>query len=373
MDKRTTFVGLDVHKETIAVAVATQGGEAAQSLGTIHNAPDAVAALVRKLTAHGPVEVCYEAGPCGYGLQRQLTDLGVPCLVVAPSLIPTRVGDKVKTDRRDARKLARLLRSGDLTPVWVPDEGHEALRDVSRAREDARDDQHRARQRLSKFLLRLGLRPPAGVGAWTQRYHAWLDGLRLAQPGQQLLLGELRQTLAEAAARLARLTAALAALAETSAQAPVIAALQSLRGVGLITAVTVAVEVGDISRFRSARELMAYTGVVPREHSSGGSQRRGRITKTGNSHLRHVVVEAAWHYRHRPQVGPVLAKRQEGQSEAVLTQAWTAQERLHRRYRRLVGRGKSSGQAVVAVARELLGFLWAIGKMVQAETTAAGA
>jgi transposase len=371
MTERTTFVGLDVHKETIAVAMAPHGGEPAQSLGTIRNEPPAVAALIRKLTAHGPIEVCYEAGPCGYGLYRQLTALGVPCLVVAPSLIPTRVGDKVKTDRRDALKLARLLRSGELTPVWVPDESHEALRDVSRAREDARDDQHRARQRLSKFLLRLGIRPPVGVRAWTKRHHAWLDGLRLVQVGQQVVLDEVRRSLAEATARLERLTTALATVAATSPQAPLIGALQSLRGVGLVTAVTVVAEVGDIGRFRSPRELMAYTGVVPREHSSGGSRRRGGITKTGNSHLRHVVVEAAWHYRHPPQVGPVLAKRQQGQSETVVAQAWRAQERLHRRYRRLLARGKSSGQAVVAVARELLGFLWGIGRTVTAETAGA--
>jgi transposase len=366
MRERTTFVGLDVHQETIAVATARHGGGPAQSLGTIPNRPEAVAALVRKLTSYGPIEVCYEAGPCGYVLWRQLSELGIPCSVVAPSLIPTRVGDKVKTDRRDALKLARLFRSGDLTPVWVPDAAHEALRDVSRAREDARDDQHRARQRLRKFLLRLDRRPPAGVRPWTNRYRAWLDGLRLGQPGQQVVLAEYLRTLDEAAARLARLEAALAEVATRSPHAPLIAALQCLRGVGLITAVTVVAELGDLNRFRSARELMAYAGVVPREHSSGGSQRRGGITKTGNSHLRHVVVEAAWHYRHPPHIGPVLAKRQVGQPAAVVQQAWRAQTRLHGRYRQLIGRGKAPNQAVVAVAREVLGFLWGIGRTVTA-------
>lgn len=363
MKKGTTFVGMDVHKETIAVAVADEGG-APRSLGTIPNRPEAVLRLVRKLGPAQSLQVCYEAGPCGYSLQRQLSRLGVPCVVVAPSLVPTRPGDRVKTDRRDALKLAGLLRSGHLTPVWVPDEEHEALRDLVRAREDARQDLLRARHRLSKLLLRLGVRPPQGVRPWTARYRIWLQGLRLPHASQQVVLREYLLAVDQGKERLSRLEAEIAQAAPTSAHAAVIAALQALRGVGLITAVTLVAELGDLRRFHSPRQLMAYAGLVPSEHSSGGSLRRGSITKTGNTHVRHVTVEAAWHYRHAPGLWGALRQRQAGQPETVKAIAWKAQDRLHRRYRRMVGRGKLKQQAVVAMARELLGFVWAIAREV---------
>jgi transposase len=356
--------GLDVHKETITVAVADGRGGEARSVGTIRNQPEAVARLVRKLGGPGRLVCCYEAGPCGYGLQRQLTALGATCQVVAPSLVPTRPGDRVKTDRRDALKLARLLRSGELTAVWVPEAAHEAVRDLSRARGDAREDLQRARQRLGKLLLRLGVHPPAGVRAWTKRHAAWLDTVRLPHPPQQVVLGEYRLAVTQAHERLKRLEGELALAAEQGPHAAVLAALQTCRGVGLITATTLVAELGDLRRFPSPRELMKYVGVVPSEASSGGRQRRGPVTKTGNRHVRHVIVEAAWHYRYPPRLAGLLKRRQAGQPEAVQAIAWKAQGRLHGRYRRLLARGKSKGTVIVALARELLGFLWAIAQQV---------
>lgn len=362
------YVGLDVHKRTITVAVAEAGRGEVRSYATIQNTPGAVAKLVKRL---GPAErlvCCYEAGPCGYGLQRQLTGLGAGCTVVAPSLIPTRPGDRIKTDRRDAEKLARLLRSGELTAVWVPDAEHEALRDLSRARETARDARHRARQQLSKLLLRLGVAEPSGTQRWSQRYWGWLRELRLEQAWQQVVLTDAIETVDAATARLKRLEETLQVAAVTGRHAPLIAALQSLRGVGVITAVTLVAELGDLGRFGSPRPLMAYLGLVPSEHSSGGSQRRGRITKAGNSHARHVLVQAAWHYRHPPKLTSTLLQRQRGQPTAVTEIAWRAQERLHARYRALAGR-KGRQKAVVAVARELAGFIWALARAHADHTT----
>jgi transposase len=373
MAEGITFVGLDVHKDDIAVAIARAGGGAPESRGTIPNRPEAVRTLVRRLGAAATMRCCYEAGPCGYGLQRQLTGLGVVCDVVAPGLVPVKPGERIKTDRRDALKLARLYRSGELTPVWVPDVAHEALRDLTRARGDARADQQRARNRLGKFLLRLDLRPPEGVRPWTARHDRWLDGLRLAEPAQRTVLREYRAAVEEAAARVARLEDEIAEVAQTGPHAALLGALQTLRGVGLVTAATLVAELGDLRRFDHPSQLMAYVGLVPSEHSSGGRQRRGAITKTGNSHVRHVLVEAAGLYRHAPSLRGALRRRQLGQSAEVRRIAWSAQERLHKRWRRLLGRGKLKQQAVVAVARELVGFLWAIARAVTAATTGADA
>jgi transposase len=363
MEQDTKFVGLDVHKDTIAVAVANASGGEPRSVGTIPHTRDAVVQLVRKLGPAERLHCCYEAGPCGYPLQRQLTGLGVRCTVVAPSLVPTKPGDRVKTDRRDALKLARLLRAGELTAVWVPDEAHEALRDLTRARADAREDLHRARQRVLKLLLRQGLAPPPTMKkAWTQKHRAWLQTVRLPQASQQVVLREYLLSVDQGQERLARLEAELAHAAEHSPHTPVLGALQTLRGVGLITATTLVAELGDLSRFRSPRELMAYAGLVPSEHSSGPRQRRGGVTKTGNAHVRHVVVEAAWHYRHAPGLSGPLKRRQAGQPAPIQALSWQAQGRLHRRYRRLLARGKPKPKVIVAIGRELLGFIWAVAR-----------
>jgi transposase len=367
--KRVKFVGLDVHAETIAVAVAERDGEI-RSLGVIPNREDAVRKLVRKL---GPVEelrFCYEAGPTGYALYWQLTKLGAQCEVVAPTLVPVKAGDRVKTDRRDALKLARNYRAGDLTAVWVPDADHEALRDLVRAREAAKKDQLRARHRLSKFLLRHGRRPPMGVKPWTVKYLEWVKrDVHFQTRAQEVTLLDYLHEVEHAATRIARLDGAIeeaVKLAPPKMRA-VIAALQALRGVAQISAVTIVAELGEITRFSKARQLMADGGIVASEDSSGERTRRGSITKTGNAHLRRVVVEAAWAYRHRPSVGATLRKRQEAVSEAVKEIAWKAQHRLHARYGKLLAKGKNKGVVVTAVGRELLGFLWAIGVQVEAE------
>jgi len=366
--KSTRFVGLDVHAATIAAAVAEANGEV-RVLGVIPNQPEAVRRLVKRLGPADQLRACYEAGPCGYTLYWQLAELGVACQVVAPTLVPVKAGDRVKTDRRDAARLARSLRSGDLTPVWVPDAAHEALRDLVRAREAAKKDQLRARHRLQKFLLRHGHRPPAGTKAWTERYRRWLAGLRFELPAQEATRLDYLTEVDHARDRIARLERALDEAIETvpAPMRAVIQALQALRGIAKVAAVTVVAEVGQLSRFARARQLMGYSGAVGSEHSSGPRIRHGGITKTGNAHLRRIVVEAAWSYRHRPAVGAALRQRQARQSEAVKAIAWKAQHRLHHRYRRLLGRGKSKQQVVTAIARELLGFIWAIGVAVERE------
>ncbi len=366
------YLGLDVHAETIAVAVAEPTGEV-RSVGEIPNRPEAIRRLVKKLGAPEQLSACYEAGPTGYVLYWQLTALGVACEVVAPTLIPVKAGDRVKTDRRDAEKLARSYRAGDLTAVWVPEPAHEALRDLVRAREAAKQDQLRARHRLGKFLLRHGQRPPQPMKTWTQKYLAWVKtAVHFSQPAQEATLLDYLHEVDHAAGRLQRLERAIDAVVRT-APAPlgaVIAALQALRGIAQVAAVTIACEVGTFARFRKATQLMGYAGVVAREASSGTRTWRGGITKTGNAHLRRIVVEAAWAYRHRPAVGGELKRRQVGVSDAVKEIAWKAQHRLHDRYRKLVGRGKAKQQAVTAVGRELLGFIWAIGVQVEQQARA---
>ena len=367
--KNVRFVGLDVHAETIAVAVAEPGGEV-RALGVIPNRPESIRKLVMKLEPADDLRVCYEAGPTGYGIYWQLTGLGVRCEVVAPTLVPVKAGDRVKTDRRDAQKLARSYRAGDLTPVWVPDAAHEALRDLVRAREAGKKDQLRARHRLGKFLLRHGRRPPLGTRAWTHRYLLWVKrDVHFEHAAQEATLLDYLHEVEHVADRIARLEDAIDRAVTTAppAMRAVIEALQALRGIALVSAVTVVAEVGELSRFARAPQLMGYSGMGAREDSSGERKRRGGITKTGNAHLRRVVVEAAWAYRHRPAVGAALRKRQATLSEEVKAIAWKAQHRLHGRYRRLVGRGKCPQQVVTAVARELLGFMWAIGVTVEPE------
>lgn len=370
MKKNTRFVGLDVHADTIAVAVADPGE--VRSVGTIPNVPEAVRRLIKKLGGTGiALRICYEAGPCGYALYWQLVELGVHCDVVAPTLVPVKAGDRVKTDRRDAEKLARLYRSGDLTTVWVPDKAHEALRDLVRAREVAKKDQLRARHRLSKFLLRHARRPPSKMTPWTAKYMSWVKTVRFDELAQQIVLADYTNEVDHARARIDRLELAIDDAVKTMPEKlrAVVGALQSLRGIAQTTAVTIVAEVGVLSRFARPKQLMGYSGAVPSENSSGGRVQRGGITKTGNAHLRRVIVEAAWAYQHRPNMSAQLRKRQADQSDEIKAVAWKAQHRLHRRYSLLRAKGKTKQHVVTAVARELLGFIWSIG--VKAEQQAA--
>ncbi|MGH7417532.1 MAG: IS110 family transposase [Candidatus Rokuibacteriota bacterium] len=361
------FVAMDTHAETITSSVSDRDGEV-QRLGTIPNRHESVRRLIKKLGPVAKLRVCYEAGPTGYVLYWQLTEMGVHCDVVAPTLVPVKAGDRVKTDRRDADKLAVLYRGGQLTPVWVPDAEHEALRDLMRGREAAKQDQLRARHRLQKFLLRHGRRSPQGVKPWTQKHLNWVRReVRFEPPAQEAVLLDYLTEVDHARDRIARLEQAIdvAVQAAPERMRAVIEALQALRGIAKISAATIIAEVGTLSRFARPRHLMGYSGALPREHSSGGATRRGSITKTGNAHLRRSVVEAGWSYRHRPGIGGALRVRQKGLSEEVKAIAWKAQHRLHGRYRRLVGKGKLKQQVVTAIGRELLGFIWAIGVHVE--------
>ena len=369
MKEKVRFLGLDVHAETIAVAIAEPDGEV-RSLGTIANRTESIRKLLKKM---GPVEelkACYEAGPTGYVLYWQLAELGVRCEVIAPTLVPMKAGDRVKTDRRDAERLARSYRSGDLTPVWVPNEGSEALRDLVRAREAAKQDQLRARHRLSKFLLRTGQRPAAGVKAWTQAYGNWVKQIHFTQAARESTLLDYLHEVEHMAERVKRLEQAIADAVQVASpqMQEVVRGLQALRGIAQISAVTLVAELGELSRFESARQLMGYSGAVPSEDSSGQRTRRGGITKTGNAHLRRIAIEAAWSYRLRPGVGPALRKRQEGVSEEIKEIAWKAQHRLHKRYTRLAAAGKDQRKIITAVGRELLGFIWAIGIKAEASS-----
>jgi transposase len=363
------FIGLDVHADTIAVAVAEPGSDV-RSMGVIPNHAESIRKLVKKLGPATSLRACYEAGPTGYVIYWQLTTLGVHCEVVAPTLVPVKAGDRVKTDRRDAEKLARSYRAGDLTPVWVPDAAHEALRDLVRAREAAKKDQLRARHRLGKFLLRHGRRPPMAMKAWTQRHLTWVkSAVRFDQAAQEATLLDYLHEVEHAADRITRLERAIDAAATTAPprMRAVIEALQALRGIARVSAVTIVAEVGALSRFARAPQLMGYSGMGAREDSSGRRTQRGGITKTGNAHLRRIVIEAAWAYRHRPSIGAALRKRHVGLSEDVKAIAWKAQHRLHTRHRLLLGRGKCPQQVVTALGRELLGFIWAIGVTVDRE------
>jgi len=365
MAEPITYVGLDVHKETIAVALAAAGkrGEV-REYGTIANTPGALKALADKLAKSGAaLRFCYEAGPCGYGIQRQLSAAGHECVVVAPSLIPRRPGERIKTDRRDAANLARLHRAGELTPVWIPDQAHEAVRDLVRARQAAVRALRQARQQLSGFLLRHGHhynRP-----AWTQMHRRWLAGLRFEQSVHRLVLEDCIAAVEAATARRDRLEAHIAAALPDWSLAPVVRALQALRGMALVAAATLVAELGDITRFANPRQLMAYLGLVPSEHSSGATRRQGAITKAGNGAARRMLIEAAWSYRFPARISRELLLRQEGLAKSIRDTAWKAQERLCRRYRKLARAGKPANVVTAAIARELAGFVWAIAKQAQ--------
>lgn len=362
MKQFSKFVGLDVHKATIAVSVADANGGEVRYVGEIANTSEAIEKLVRQLRkgdAH--LSFCYEAGPCGYGIYRQLSDLGWDCQVVAPSLIPRKAGERVKTDRRDSLMLARLHRAGELTAVWVPDDVQEGLRDLTRAREDMKHLQRQAKQRLSAFLLRYG-KSYSGKSNWTQAHYRWLEQQKFGQPVQQIVFQEYVDTVKALSKRIDGLDTQLERVANESVFWPVIEGLMALRGVNLLTAMTVVAEIGDLRRFDSAPQLMAYLGLVPSEHSSGATKSRGAITKTGNAHVRRVLVEASWTYRHPARKTAHLQRRAERTSEAVQDIAWKAQKRLCARYRLMEGKGKLKVQACTAVARELTGFIWAIGQ-----------
>ena len=359
-----------------AVAVAEDGRQGeVRYLGEIGADTESVRRLAAKLgKRHGRLHFCYEAGPTGYGLHRQLTALGHSCTVVAPSLIPRKLaetrsvcgwGDRVKTNRRDALQLARLLRAGELTAVWVPDEVHEAMRDLVRARDAAVDDLRRKRQSISSMMLRQGRSYP-GKKTWGARHLRWLQEQSFAHPAQQLVLQELLLAARHAGERVQRIEAAMAEFLPQWSLAPVVDALQALRGVNLVTAATIMAEVGDLRRFDSPRQLMGYLGLVPGERSTGDTVRRLGITKAGNGRVRRALVESAWSYRHLPRIGKAKHYVHERLPSTVRDIATKAQARLCGRYRALSGRGKKLAVAVTAIARELAGFVWAIGREVQA-------
>lgn len=360
MRKFSKYVGLDTHKETIVVSVADGDGGAARDYGCVPNTPAALEKLVRRLSPEGEVlSFCYEAGPCGYGIYRQLRELGQECAVVAPSLTPRRAGDRVKTDRRDSGSLARLHRAGELTAVWVPDEAQEAIRDLTRAREDIKLLERQSRQRLNAFLLRHGRRY-AGKSKWTQAYWRWLEGLKFSQPAQQIVLQEYIDSVRQLEHRVSALEDEMARALPGYSLARLVEALMALRGCRLVTAMTLVAELGDLSRFDSPLQLMAFLGLVPSESSSGPKRRQGGITKTGNRHARRLLVEAAWCYRFPARKSAALQRRAERTPEAVQAIAWKAQKRLCARFRQLDNRGLLRVKISTAVARELCGFIWAI-------------
>jgi transposase len=361
MTASVVYVGMDVHKESIVIAVAREGREPAETWKTIPNDGVRLRKALRTLVKENEVlRVCYEAGPTGFGLCRGLREAGIECLVVAPSLVPGKPGDRVKTDRRDARKLAHFLRSGDLTEVHVPEAAVEAIRDLERARDDAKCAERVARHQLSKFLLRQDRRWEGAT--WTQKHQDWIRTQQFAYPAQQRVLEDYLKTVEDLAERVARLTAAMEELVQDTVLAPLVKALQAFRGVSLVSAVTIAAEVGDLRRFATAGQFMSYVGLVPSEDSTGQRRRQGRITRCGNGHLRRIVVEAAWHYRHVPVMSKELRRRNQGVATGVQRIAWQAQKRLNKRLYHLVKSGKSTQKAVIALARELAGFIWAVGQ-----------
>jgi transposase len=358
MKNITTYVGVDAHKKDLFIAMLV-GDQKTPVTWHVANEPNAVRRLVRKLerNAPGPVQLCYEAGPCGYALQRQVTTPRVRCQVIAPALISRKPGDRIKTNRRDARKLTELLRAGLLTEVRPPTPEEEAVRDLCRARDDAREDLLRARHRLGKLLLRRGLHYSGRN--WTRAHRQWMNSLPWTQSAERVVVDDYLLAIDHTQARLIELDAQLTEIAQADPYREPVGWLRCFRGIDTLTAILILAELHDFRRFHSARALMAYLGLVPGEDSTGEKHRRGRITRTGNALVRRLLVETAWHYQHRPGIGVALARRRKGQPRHVIGIADKAQQRLCRRFRRLAEHHKPAPKIAVAIARELAGFLWA--------------
>jgi transposase len=366
MEKCITYVGLDVHKNSIAVAFADGHRDSeVRPYGTINSELASLDKVARKLVSQGSEpRFVYEAGPCGYEIYRHLKQQKFECIVAAPSLIPKKSGDRIKNDRRDAMMLARLYRAGELTPVYVPSSEDEAMRDLSRAREDAKKVERKARQQLSAFLLRHGLRY-SGISHWSLAHWRWISDIKMAHVAQQFTLQEYVDAIRSSSERVERITEQIRLLVGQWRLGPVVEALQALRGVSLVVAATVVAELGDLTRFDNPRKVMAYLGLIPSLYSTGETIKRGPITKTGNGHARQMLTEAAWSYRIPARVSRRLRDRQQNLPEKVWQIAWKAQVRLCARYQRLVARGKLSQVAITAIARELAAFMWAIARTVE--------
>ena len=358
MNDVITYVGIDAHKKDLYIAMLV-GTQATPVTWTVANEPNAIRRLGRKLEreAPGPVRVCYEAGPCGYALQRRMTTTRVACQVIAPALIPRKPGERIKTNPRDARKLAELLRAGLLTEVQPPTPADEAVRDLCRARDDAREDLQRARHRLGQLLLRRGLH--FSGRNWTRAHRRWIESLTWTHAPERVVVDDYLLAIDHLAVRLTALDARLAEIAQTEPYRAPVAWLRCFRGIDTLTAMLILAELHDFRRFPSPRALMAYLGLVPGEDSSGEKHRRGRITRAGNALVRRLLIEAAWHYQHRPTIGPALTRRRQGQPGRVIAIADQAQQRLCRRFRRLAEQHKPKPKIAVAIARELAGFVWA--------------
>lgn len=374
MNHTTKYIGFDVSKETIAISIANAGRDLPYYHSTIQNTPQAIRKFMSKFEGE-TVEVCYESGPTGYTIYRQLYAMGIPCMVCATSLTPVRPGDKVKTDKRDSLRLAQLFRSGELTAVHVPTEEDEALRDLARLYQDMKEDLHRAKQRLLKFLDRSDLARPAGMRNWSSKHWTWLSTIVVVNPVQKKIFAEYIDAIKDIQVRIKRVETEIDLQATESKHAHVIQELQTLRGIKVISAFLLVAEIGDFTRFQHPKKLMAYAGLVPKEYSSGASRKQGGITKSGNANLRWILDEIAWAYRYPAKIQGDLEKRQKGKSDYAQQKAWTAQKRLCKKYARLIARGKHSCKAVTAIARELCGFIWAIacraqGKLVFDRSTA---